>query len=534
MRHAVEVQGSQVALPMETSFVLHTRSNKPLVAVRFDTDSERIVLSREKATIARKTVAGDLGPEQQLPAASEPFLSSSGLDAAVPFVLSAKATAKKVEPGKSENDKSVSANDKATSPTAGLPGAIPAATKTAAAKEPPAPAPLVGLPIPIPADCRMRLELEDTDGITSIEPIRVVINGIVDQPPVIQSELRGIGSSITRKAVIPVSGTITDDYGVARARFEYRVRNEKDWQPRAFRRPPSGSPKTHGASRLRNRKFGTVRGAAAGFEARREVEPFRLRGRRRQFERPSRQPQRGIRLSNRDERRAAVAGLFERGESPRTVRKDHFRAGKSAKRSDRSSRRAADKARLDSARGKAAPSVSPVAAKDDAGRRDADDAGDLQTAIAICAVRSLHQVQKNSVETASVEDSFRGLLDELVNNGVHTQQMVDRIGSRIVGPLHQANERDFPAADEAIGLFKLAVDENRDPLPQIDASVRSVATVIARLKTALGEMQDLVKFHEAIGQLQGMIKEQEQIIDSTRQEQKRKRLQELKGLELLK
>jgi hypothetical protein len=35
-----------------------------------------------------------------------------------------------------------------------------------------------------------------------------------------------------------------------------------------------------------------------------------------------------------------------------------------------------------------------------------------------------------------------------------------------------------------------------------------------------------------ISRVQGMIKDQDQIIDSTKQEQKRKRLKELKGLEL--
>jgi len=43
-------------------------------------------------------------------------------------------------------------------------------------------------------------------------------------------------------------------------------------------------------------------------------------------------------------------------------------------------------------------------------------------------------------------------------------------------------------------------------------------------------MQDLVKFHEAIGRLQAMIKDQQQIIDTTKQEQKKKRLKELEGL----
>ncbi len=145
-------------------------------------------------------------------------------------------------------------------------------------------------------------------------------------------------------------------------------------------------------------------------------------------------------------------------------------------------------------------------------------------------MRSLHQVRKNSVETASIEESFRGLLDELVNNAIHTQQMADRIGLQIVHPLHLANEKDFPSADEAIGLFKLAVDSRRDPVPQIENSVRAVTALIARLKSALAEMQDLVKFHEAIAQLQAIYKDQLQIIDTTKQEQKKKRLKELEGL----
>ena len=68
------------------------------------------------------------------------------------------------------------------------------------------------------------------------------------------------------------------------------------------------------------------------------------------------------------------------------------------------------------------------------------------------------------------------------------------------------------------------------PVPQIDNSVQAVTALIARLKTALAEMQDLVKFHEAISRLQAMIKDQQQIIDSTKQEQKKRRLKELEGL----
>jgi hypothetical protein len=494
-RHTVEVQSSQVALPMETAFVLHARSNKPLVALRIESESRRISLFRDRASIAIRSASGDIGPEQPLPVPSSgPLLSTAGSDAAIPFLLTAKAG------------------------SAGKTSAEPAASA------------LGRLPIAIPADCRMRIELEDTDGITSVEPIRIAINGIADQPPVIQTELRGIGSSITRKATIPMTGTINDDYGIAKAQFEFRVDKEKEWRISPFRRPPVGTPKEHFLRREDSDNVERFEVLPLELKVGQRLAlsvyaqdgdnlngPHATRGEEYVFQIVSDEELLSllyVKEVNLRERFEKIIAELEKVEKDLI---DHRgRASESADRGRTGSN--ATGAKGDAKNGGGDPGG------------DSENLGDLQTAVAVCAVRSLHQVRKNSVETASVEDSFRSLLDELVNNAVHTQQMADRIGGQIVQPLHLANERDFPAADEAIGLFKLAVDARRDSVSQIDHSVRAVATLITRLKRALAEMQDLVKFHEAISRLQGMIKDQEQIIDSTKQEQKKKRLKELEGL----
>ncbi len=87
-RKTVEVEGSQVSLPMETSFVFHARANKPLIGLRIETDALRISLSRKGGQVARKNAAGELGPEEQLPTPPNgSFLSADGLDAALPFLL---------------------------------------------------------------------------------------------------------------------------------------------------------------------------------------------------------------------------------------------------------------------------------------------------------------------------------------------------------------------------------------------------------------------------------------------------------------
>ncbi len=377
------------------------------------------------------------------------------------------------------------------------------------------------LPIAIPADTRLRMELEDTDDILSVEPIRIVINGIADTPPTITTELRGVGTSITRKATIPVSGTVTDDYGVAQAQFEFRLGKDQAWRSYPFRRPPAGAPKNFALQRddadkterfqvlPLDLKIGQKLSLCVSAEDGDNINgPHRTRGEEYVFQIVSDEDLLAIvyvKEVNLRERFERIIAELE------TVQKDLIEHRSRAEQSA-------------AAAGGAGRSSKPPG--------ETENAGDLQTDITVCAVRSLNQIRKNSVDTASVEDSFRGLLEELVNNAVHTQQMVERIGERIVQPLHLANEKDFPAADEAIGLFKLEAEAQRNSVPQIDASIRSVTTVVARLKTALAEMQDLVKFHEAIARLQKLIKDQDQIIDATKQEQKRTRLKELKGLEL--
>jgi hypothetical protein len=497
-RKTVEVEGSQVSLPMETSFIFHARANKPLVGLRIETDALRISLSRKEGRIARKNVAGELGPEEALPTPPEgAFLSANGLDAALPFILTARADPKKAEPAAGH-----------AAPGTKIPEAKP---QVAAASN--------TLQIAIPADTRLRMELEDADDILSVEPIRIVINGVVDNPPVITTELRGIGTSITRKATIPISGTITDDYGVAKAQFEFRIGKDQPWRAYPFRRPPAGFAKNYALQRDESDKTERFQVLPLDLKIGQKLSlcvsaedsdnlngPHKTRGEEYVFQIVSDEDLLAIlyvKEVNLRERFERIIAELE------TVQKD-----------------------LIDHRGRAQSSNAGGTSRASKPPADSEGFGDLQTDVAVCAVRSLHQIRKNSVETASVEDSFRGLLDELVNNAVHTQQMVERISDRILQPLHAANEKDFPAADETIGLFKLDADAQRDPVSRIDASIASVGTVIGRLKSALAEMQDLVKFHEAIARLQKLIKDQDQIIDATKQEQKRTRLKELKGLEL--
>ena len=95
---------------------------------------------------------------------------------------------------------------------------------------------------------------------------------------------------------------------------------------------------------------------------------------------------------------------------------------------------------------------------------------------------------ENHTETRVVAESFREILDELVNNGVHTAQMVERIDDMIVKRLGEINSVDFPKTDEAIGLFKLANEKGWDPLPRIDESLSIIDVMLTHMKAVLKEM----------------------------------------------
>ena len=72
-------------------------------------------------------------------------------------------------------------------------------------------------------DATLLFTLLDADGIRTRQPIRLALVAVPDALPQVAVSTPGIGSAITPNARIPVEGTITDDYGVAKVWVEYVV-----------------------------------------------------------------------------------------------------------------------------------------------------------------------------------------------------------------------------------------------------------------------------------------------------------------------
>jgi len=519
IRTRQQVNGAQTSLPMATDFILEATANKPLQRVRIEGDAgpERweIVLhipggsdAEAVAAIVLKSLDGR--PEINLPwpeAFTRAIWSTNRETVAIPFVL---------------------APDGATK--------LPQLLVDAAESKNPLP-----FPLPLPPDSAIRIRLEDVDGIASTTPAKFIINGIIDQPPVVDTTLRGIGSSITRKARIPVTGTLRDDYGVVSARFDYRIDDGQVWLPREFQSPPAGGV----------REFTLQRSESEPFE-RFDVLPLDLSiGQRLTLtvsaldgctvpEVP-RIAAPGKPVTVADTSPATTSGVNSEALAHRSLslKKNVFtivseeellsmlyaREINIRKRFEqiivelKQSRQ-----ELRQQRGKAdeAKQLKQAGAKPDAEQVIA-----LAQGLATCADRSLHTVRKNAVETSGTETSFSEIREELVNNAADTLLMLQRLDEQIISPLRRINESDFPAVDASLGLFKLALEKSTDPTGPMDGAAEVLDSMIQKMELILSEMRELAKFHEVVEQLKANIKAQQDLLEETKRKRKENAIKSL-------
>ena len=475
VRDLITAQGTQMSLPVETDFILRAKSNKPLVRARLQFGSHELTLTPTEASLSTRSADGKADNVEKVSAEqAAKFFDAERREFAVPFVLSELATS--ASRGRAE-----------TLSTS------------------------LGKPFVMPPDVALRIFLEDTDDILGGEPARITIHGVADNAPIVHAELKGIGTSITRKAEIPVAALITDDYGIRDVRFEFQLDDKEPWEARSLSRSPQAEPREF---RLQSRdddpteRFEVLKMdlnvgqkltlSVVAEDADLLTGPHVARGQRFTFKV----------VSNEE----LLSVLYQRELNLRRRFEQIITEVKQARTDLILHRSKADEA-----------------AKKPAGEKA--KAGELMSAVSASVIRSLHGIRKNATETISVAESFRDIREELINNAVHTPQMLERIDSKIVKPLHAINQSDYPSVDEALGALKVLLDDNRDPLPGLDETIARVGTMLDQMDAILKEMQRLETFQEAVELLKSIIDQQQQLEDRTKSERKKRRIQELKGLQ---
>ena len=504
-RTANELKGSQISLPMQTDFVLRVTANKPLNKARIegDTGSDRWEIELDKsaeassAQIILKSQDGKPQKRVNLPRlATNSFDQNEGNGRAsfsIPFVLVADGATRLPELLRSASDSGEQ----------------------------------IGLPLPLPPDGLLRIVLEDTDRITSPMPTRFTINAIRDEAPVVETRLRGIGTSITRKARIPIVGTITDDYGIATAQFDFKVDDTPEWQSRSLAVPPERTPK----------EFTLQRSEKETFE-RFDVAPLDLSIKQRLTVTVAATD--ACTVANTADSKSADpdksgAGLAHRSQGLKYVftiipdeellsmlvarelglRKRMEQIVSECKTSQKDLQ--AQQTKLAELQQLRASGVNS----------DDERLKTINQGLNATADRTLHGVRKNAVETAGVETAFVEIREELINNAADTPAMLERLDDKILALLKRINSQNFPAADSALGLFKLALDKSSDPTTSLGTSLDEITALIQHLEAVIAEMEELGRFDSAVEELKKMLKSETELYNETKRKRKEKAIQDL-------
>ncbi len=478
----VRVQGAQVSLPMETRFLFTAAANKPLTGmtlrnavfdlrIRGAGSSDPAGESQATLTLKGPEAAEDSFASRTLNVrdGSKSFLSADGRRVSIPFVISTSAM----------QSLSDSTGD-------------------------------IALPIPLPPDLTLQIDLYDVDEIQSLEPLRLTITGIVDQPPVIETRLRGVGRSITRLASIPVEGEVRDDYGVAAVHFGHRVDDVEEFTASDL----TGRPASQKLFPLETSDERVERFAVPPLDLRvgqqLALTVFAEDG----------DPINGPHVTHGELYSFTIVSpeellslLYDKELNLRQ-RFEQIIAEVSEARDDLAIHHRR--------------SLEARALREQAGLSNAEAAADLSLqreeisdAILACGERRLHTIRKNHTETRAIEQMFGDVRAELVNNRVDTSAMLERIDQGIVSPLHQINEIDYPEVDAAIALFRLAHEREDDPTDLIDGAREAVDRMLLRMGRVLNEMRRRETYNEVVKRLQSILEKQEALRDRTRKERLR-------------
>lgn len=367
------------------------------------------------------------------------------------------------------------------------------------------------LPVPLPSDSQLQIYLEDEDDVYSTDPALVTINGILDQPPVVDTQLRGVSTTITRLASIPIEGRITDDYGISDVHFGFRVDDQTEFTPRPIARKPRGNKEYRLAESEDDlvERF-SVLPLELKVDQRLALTVFAEDGDRLNGPHKSHGPVYSFRIVTPEE---LLARLYDKELNLR-LRFEQIISEVRDVREDllQHRQRYVDESSLRES----------TPADDQARRQQAELLRQLQIAMQASAERNLHMVRKNHTETRAVQEAFAEIRAEMVNNRVDTASILNRIDYGITAPLEQINSEDFPGVDGDLGLFRLANERESDPTEAIDDAVAHLDTMLVRMEQVLNEMRRRETFNELVKTLQSMMERQARIQAETEKEQERK------------
>lgn len=362
----------------------------------------------------------------------------------------------------------------------------PLATLAVVPGEPP-PTSIAARVGPVSAERTLVVRLTDTDGLANRDPIAVVVGAVADEPPRVAMRMRGISTAVTPAGRIPLSGTISDDHGLASAEVSLAVEGGE-----ATRFPVTRVREGATAAEFADDAPETVTLAPLALETGKTL---------------------SLKVTARDG--CTLDGGPNEGSSDAwtlsVVSPEALMAMLEAREILLRRRFESVVSDLGLVRERVAASAEggvPAAPPDgDDGDSGAADAWSLE------AGRLGESASRAAGETAEIAEAFRSIRAELDNNGLVTEELDSRLVGQIAAPLTAIATADLPALAAAA---RAAKPSDRDAL------LARTDALLARMRAVLDKMMELESYNEVIELLRGVIRTQEEIRDETIKRQRQR------------
>lgn len=357
---------------------------------------------------------------------------------------------------------------------------------------------------PSSEDQILLITVTDQYGIENRDPYRLVVSVVPDSPPEVNVGLAGIGTAITPQANIPWKGIVSDEYGLNELWYEIQI--------------DSAVPQRRDLQdTYRNRlKFG-------------RLPPLDLA----ENDTATGRPRIELNPGNQLALSMHASDYYDLTNEPHVGRSQRYLLDvvtESELRSLLEKRELSLRQRFES-----------IFEKMEATR-------ELLGRIEIGAYdqmpqdEAVHSIQRDrlrvggcgqnaaqlSHETLSVAEGFEGIVTELVNNRIDTEELKERLSANIAEPLRQISEDLLPGFEETSKLLEATFATKSDQQELYRRAILESDEIVDSMKRVLDRMLELESYNELVALLRKIVDEQKQLQEQTKEE-RRERLRNILG-----
>ena len=345
----------------------------------------------------------------------------------------------------------------------------------------------------------VRIVPRDQNGISAQAAYRYFMGVVLDEPPEVELRLKGVGSAVTAIARIPVELVAKDDYGVDRLWVKVAPSSDAEQSPKTASSEPE-LDREGNASIVMDVRDLVTDGELDELEPGGAISVYAEASDR--YDLGATHLTRSELFRLRVVTPEALLALLERRELAMRARLEQTIDETRTLRDT-----------LDQLRRRAFESPDEITDDDEAKRQIQVNRLRVQ--------QSGLQASKTSDELSGIATALNDMLLEMVNNRVDSVDRRERISTGVRDPLKKIVEDPLARLIAQLEQVEQSVDKPAQAAEKTAVAVQQAEEVLLQLTAVLEKMLDLESYNEILDIVRGLIDDQEELSEETKEEQRR-------------